>query len=164
MPTLESTPATPGTSIFLEQSRVIRASRDRVYHAWTTPEVLKQWFGSTKNYCSSASLDVRVGGSYSIQIAPIVPPDTPSEECGSRTATAEGVYTKVVPNELLQFTWIPTFSPGEESLVTITFTDARGGTQVDIRHERFATEASREAHNSGWANCLEKLDSMSANL
>jgi hypothetical protein len=93
-----------------------------------------------------------------------VPPDTPSEECGSRTATAEGVYTKVVPNELLQFTWIPTFSPGEESLVTITFTDARGGTQVDIRHERFATEASREAHNSGWANCLEKLDSMSANL
>jgi len=164
MPTLESTTATPGTSIFLEQSRVIRASRDRVYHAWTTPEVLKQWFGSTKNYCSSASLDVRVGGSYSIQIAPIVPPETPSEECASRTATAEGVYTKVVPNQLLQFTWTPTFSPGEESLVTITFTDARGGTQVDIRHERFATEASREAHNSGWANCLEKLDSMSANL
>ena len=72
-------------------------------------------------------------------------------------ATVSGAYTKVIPNELLQFTWEPTWSPGELSLVTITFEDVRGGTQINLRHERFANEQSRDGHKNGWAGALDKL-------
>ena len=42
----------------------------------------------------------------------------------ARTSAAYGVYTEVVPNEKLQFTWKPSWNPREESLVTVTFCDA----------------------------------------
>jgi uncharacterized protein YndB with AHSA1/START domain len=164
MPTLESAPIT-AANIFLEQHRIIRAPRARVYEAWTNPEILKTWFGSASRYCPSATLDVRVGGAYRIEVAPNEPAAAATgEDCATRTTAAFGAYTKIVPDELLQFTWASDWVPGEESLVTVTFEDARGGTQVNIRHERFATEQSRDAHNTGWANCLDKLESRSDKL
>lgn len=156
--------STPATSIFLEQTRIIRAPRARVYQAWTNPELLKQWFGNASKYCPSATLDVRIGGSYRIEVAPIVPPDNPSQDCGSSTTAATGTYTRIVPYELLQFTWSTAWSPGEESLVTVTFKDADGGTQLTIFHDRFATEQSRDAHNQGWAGCFDKLEAVATSL
>jgi len=149
MPTLE-TAAVP--TLMLEQSRIIRASRERVYEAWTNPEILKKWFGPTHFVCPNAQLDVREGGSYSIDVKPLPEANSPHG-----MATAAGTYTKVVPNELLQFTWDPTWNPGEVSLVTVTFADARGGTQINIRHERFASEQSRDGHKNGWSGSIEKL-------
>ena len=164
MPTLENTPATTGANIFLEQSRIIRAPRPHVYEAWTKPEILKQWFGNTGKYCHSATLDVHVGGAYRIEVAPIVPPESAGTDMATRTFAAFGAYTRIVPNELLQFTWSSDWVPGEDTLVTVTFMDARGGTQVDIRHERFATEQSRNDHNNGWAGCLEHLEAFADKL
>lgn len=155
MATLQMEPATANTpNLMLEQSRVIRAPRERVYAAWTNPELLKQWFGPKEFTCPVAELDVRVGGVYTIDVKP-----SPEREArtGHTLSTATGEYTKVVPNELLQFTWDPSWNPGELSLVTVTFADARGGTQVTIRHERFMSEQSRDGHQNGWAGSLEKL-------
>ena len=156
MPTLESAPS---TTYKLTQSRVIRAPRSRVYEAWTNPEILKQWFGPANMHCPSAQMDVRVGGAYRIDVVPNVPPPAASNntECAERTSAALGTYTKVVPNELLQFTWFPDWNPGEQSLVTITLKDVAGGTEVIILHENFTSESSRDGHNNGWAGCLDKL-------
>lgn len=163
MPTLETAPATP--TLMLEQSRIIRAPRERVYEAWTNPEILKRWFGNAAKYCPNAELDVREGGSYRIEVAPKdAAPAVSGNSCDQQTTAAFGHYTRIVPNELLQFTWASDWVPGEESLVTVTLMDARGGTQINIRHERFATEASRDAHNNGWAACLDKLESVSPQL
>jgi uncharacterized protein YndB with AHSA1/START domain len=163
MPTLE-TPVTEAATLKLEQTRVIRATRSRVYEAWTNPEILKQWFGPAKMHCPSATMDVRVGGSYRIDVVPDVPPPSPapvsgqrSTECAERRSAALGTYTKVVPNELLQFTWAPDWNPGEQSLVTVSLKDVAGGTEITIRHENFATESSRDGHNNGWVGCLDKL-------
>ena len=76
-----------------------------------------------------------------------------------RESAAEGVYTDVVPNEQLQFTWKPTFNPGEESLVTVTFTDAPGGTEVTILHERISSDGC-QGYGQGWAGSLEKLGAL----
>lgn len=162
MPTLETVPATQ----IIQQTRVIRASREHAYQAWTDPEVLKQWFGSAGNYCPSATLDVRVGGAYRIDMAPVpeTGADPNSTECGQRQVSASGFYTRVVPNELLQFTWQPSFIPEEDSLVTVTFTDVRGGTQIDVHHERFLPGSPVENYNKGWAGCLDKLEGMAERL
>jgi len=161
MPTLETAPAAEAQTLMLEQTRTIRAPRTRVYDAWTSPETLKQWFGPAGMYCPSVSLDLRVGGAYRIDVHPT--PEAAaaallsSPESAQRRAFATGKYTKIVPNELLQFTWEPSWQPDEHSLVTVLLKDAPGGTGITIRHERFTTEASREGHGKGWAGCLDKL-------
>jgi uncharacterized protein YndB with AHSA1/START domain len=161
MPTLES--AAPETAaLLLEQTRIIRASRSRVYEAWTNPEVMQQWFGPVNMACPSAVLDVRTGGSYRIEMRGTLDPaqaQRPNESSAHVTA-AVGTYTKVIPNELLQFTWTPEWNPGEQSLVTVSLKDAPGGTEITLRHENLLTESSRDGHTHGWSGCLVKLNQL----
>ncbi|MDP9052535.1 MAG: SRPBCC domain-containing protein [Acidobacteriota bacterium] len=161
MPALESVPAKTGIPTFmLTQTRVIRAPRARVYEAWTTPEILQKWFGPEGRHSPSASMDVRVGGAYRIEFAmDNQPPAAEGEGCKPNTA-AFGEYTKIVPNELLQFTWASNWQPEEQSLVTISLKDVDGGSEITILHENFNTEASRDGHNLGWAGSLVKLAAM----
>jgi uncharacterized protein YndB with AHSA1/START domain len=157
MPALDSARATVPT-FMLTQTRVIRAPRARVYEAWTDPEILKQWFGPTALRIPDVSLDVRVGGAYRIEFAPRAVAD--GDACGSQNTAAFGHYTKIVPNELLQFTWSSNWQPGEDSLVTVSLKDAADGTEITILHENFNTEASRDGHNQGWMGSLDKLASL----
>ena len=43
-------------------SRIIDAPRERVFKAWTDPELLKQWFAPLPYTTPIAELDVRPGG------------------------------------------------------------------------------------------------------
>ena len=143
MPTLESAPQAVPT-FMLSQNRVIRAPRSRVYEAWTNPEILKQWFGPDNMYCPEAMLDVRVGGEYRIAVLPTA--EAAASEATSdserRHAAAVGSYTKIAPNELLQFTWSPNWNLGEQSLVTVTFKDVEGGTERDGWDLRVCSEST----------------------
>ncbi|MHB1794858.1 MAG: SRPBCC family protein [Acidobacteriaceae bacterium] len=127
----------------LQVSRVIHAKRSRVYDAWTKPELIQQWFGPENMTVASASTELRVGGAYRIEMQ------------SSRAAT--GVYKKIVPNELLCFTWRGDWNPSEETLVTVAFKDVEGGTEVTLAHERFATAESMGKHEHGWNGSLAKL-------
>jgi uncharacterized protein YndB with AHSA1/START domain len=162
MPALESVPARATVPTFmLTQTRVIRAPRSRVYEAWTTPEILQKWFGPPGKHCPGASVDLREGGAYSITMASDNAPPGADDSCGGgQQTTAFGEYTKIVPNQSLQFTWASNWSPGEKSLVTVSLKDVEGGTEITILHENFNTEASRDGHNQGWAGCLEELAAM----
>ncbi len=159
MPPLESIPSKTVPTFMLSQSRVIRAPRSRVYEAWTNPEILKQWFGPVNTYCPEATLDVRVGGAY--RIAVISTPESAASaataESEQRRATAVGSYTMIVPDTLLQFTWSPNWNPGEQSIVTITFKEVEGGTELTLVHENFNTQESRDGHYKGWAGSFDKL-------
>jgi uncharacterized protein YndB with AHSA1/START domain len=140
--------------IMLSQTRVIRAPRARVYEAWTNPDVLKKWFGSAITHCSDAQMEVRVGGAYRFEV---VMNEPPAGEGATRPTAAFGHFTKIVPEELLQFTWASDWVPGEESLVTVTLKDVAEGTELTVVHERFNAEASRDAHGSGWVAGLANL-------
>jgi uncharacterized protein YndB with AHSA1/START domain len=110
-------------------------------------------------YCPEAMLDVRVGGEYRIAVLPTA--EAAASEATSdserRHAAAVGSYTKIAPNELLQFTWSPNWNLGEQSLVTVTFKDVEGGTELTLIHENFNSEESRDGHNKGWAGSFDKL-------
>jgi hypothetical protein len=44
-----------------------------------------------------------------------------------------------------------------ESLVTVRFVVMKGGTEVQLTHERLETATTRENHTSGWIGCLDEL-------
>jgi uncharacterized protein YndB with AHSA1/START domain len=158
MATLQMAPKSAVPDLMLSQTRVIRAPRERVYEAWTNPEIMMQWIGPSTMVCPKVTLDVRVGGAYRIAFAPRDATSTAQEKtCDDGGSVAVGHYTQLVPNELLQFTWGSSWQPGEETVVTFMLKDVPGGTELTLIHENFLTEASRDGHNTGWAGSFDKL-------
>ncbi|HEY6413854.1 MAG TPA: SRPBCC domain-containing protein [Edaphobacter sp.] len=143
----------PAENLKLQISRVIRASRQRTFDAWTRPDYIRQWFGGSRTL-AEVETDPREGGAYLIKAnASTTEPDM------NRDASISGRYVKVQPYDLLSFTWVGDWNPTEETLVTITFKDVTEGTEVTVIHERFATELSRSKHEQGWTNSTNKLKS-----
>lgn len=73
--------------------RIIRASSEKIWKAWTEPEHFKQWWGieSVLTYCT---MDVRSGGTYLLCM------ETPDHAHHWYT----GTYQKVEPYTLLEYT------------------------------------------------------------
>lgn len=57
----ETTTATEGNDLVL--TRTINAPREKVFRAWTEPELLKQWFAPLPWTTPRVETDVRAGGS-----------------------------------------------------------------------------------------------------
>lgn len=133
--------------------RVVRAKRDRVFKAWTDPEIMKQWF-----YCQEGSAkvtnDFRVGGTY-------------ENEMTHKTKNAEGSvcnvnlhkgeYLEIVPPEKIVFTWNSAIV--SSSVVTVELKDLGDSTEVWITHDKLETQELRDMHSFGWEGCLENLQS-----
>jgi len=136
----------------LELNRLFPAPCDLVYKAWTDVEMIKRWHAPGDHTVASAEADVRVGGRYRFVMK------APDKDI---THTATGEYQEVVPNSKLVYTWSWEDAPEEmegETLVTVTFADREGSTEVTITHERFRDSEIRDKHSEGWCGCLENLD------
>jgi uncharacterized protein YndB with AHSA1/START domain len=72
-------------------SRVIDAPPEKLFRAWTDPELLRQWFAPLPSTTLVAELDVRPGGSCLIVMRG---PD-------GTDMRNRGVYLEVVENERL---------------------------------------------------------------
>jgi uncharacterized protein YndB with AHSA1/START domain len=140
-------------------TRILNAPREKVYRAWTDPELLKQWFAPKPWSTPLAQLEVRPGGANLIVMRG---PD--GNEFPNR-----GVYLEVVPNERLVFTdayvkaWEPSAKPF--MTVTLTFEDAgEGKTKYTARVLHWSV-ADRDAHekmgfHQGWGQCATQLDEL----
>jgi uncharacterized protein YndB with AHSA1/START domain len=135
---------------FLNLNRRYPVAPEKVWRAWTDPEAIKRWWGpDAGDRVSLAQLDVRVGGRYRIVFGG--PQGTEHE--------VQGVYREVVPHRRLVFTWTwPNSTPERESVVTIVFKAAGGGTELDFHHEQFFDEAARDGHRRGWSAAFDKLE------
>ena len=131
----------------LNVSRVIRAARQKVFAAWTTPETLQRWWGPGPVTCPEAHIDLREGGHYRIA----------NLEVDGSITWITGRFEEVSAPERLVYTWNVSIVPGESTLVTVDFREHPDGTEVAVRHEGFADAAVRDMHGEGWASCLEKL-------
>ncbi|WP_263368283.1 SRPBCC family protein [Edaphobacter bradus] len=139
----------------LEVKRVIKASRQRVFDAWTRPETIRLWFAPGTSRVTDASLDAREGGAWRLAMTGGCGeeglPDT------NRVHAVTGRYTRVEPYDVLAFTWKSPANPDEESLVTIELKDVEDGTELTLTHERFLTVESRDRHLAGWSIVVPKL-------
>jgi len=157
--TLASHQPLASTSPFVKQTRIIRASRQAVYDAWTKPEIMMKWWGPANAVCPAAELDVREGGTgnLTIQTLPqaVLAPGMP------RSFIVHCVYTEVVPGERLQFTMQASWNQGEPSLVTVSLRDVDGGTELTLVHEKISADMV-SSYELGWASTLGKLDALFA--
>jgi uncharacterized protein YndB with AHSA1/START domain len=146
----------------LEITRVIRASRQRVFDAWTRPEFVRQWFAPGNMVVHNAATDPRVSGEYRIAVQGSTAACEGRAEDGdvSRKVVVSGRYVKVEPYDLLSFTWKGDGDSNEETLVTVALKDVEGGTELTLTHERFASEELRDKHEHGWTSILSKLGNL----
>jgi uncharacterized protein YndB with AHSA1/START domain len=130
--------------------KLIKAKRDRVFEAWTTPELMKQWYAPDEMTVPSATCDLRVGGMYRIEMQGTLMGDEAS-------GTVSGKFIRIVPGELLVFTWRWEGDPSPETLATVELAEVSGGTEVTVTHDRFSSAKARNKHEYGWTGCLENL-------
>ena len=146
----------------LSLTRLIDAPPEKVFKAWTDPELLKQWFAPAPYATPVAELDVRPGGANFIVMRSPDGQDLPNR----------GVYLEVVENRRLVFTnayteaWVPSEKPF--MTVILTFEDEGGKTRYTAR-VRHWTVADREAHeqmgfHKGWGQCADQLEALAAKL
>jgi len=137
-----------GPSLVL--TRILNAPRALVFAAWTEPEHIKQWSCPHGFTIPVAEGDFRVGGSWRTCM---VKPD-------GEKLWLYGVYRDIRPVELLSFTHIweeDDGTPENETLVTVQLEDLGGKTKLTLTQQFFASVESRDGHEGGWTQCLEKL-------
>jgi len=135
-------------------TRLIDAPREKVFKAWTDPELLKQWFAPLPWTTPHAELDVRTGGANLIVMRSPEGNEFPNR----------GVYLEVIENERLVFTnaYTKAWEPSEKPFFTavLTFEDEGGKTRYTARVLHW-TVADRETHekmgfHEGWGQCADQ--------
>ncbi len=153
---------TPIADRELVLTRIIDAPREKLFRAWTDPELLKQWFAPLPYITTVAELDVRPGGSSLVVMRGPDGQDLPNR----------GVYLEVVENERLVLTdaFTKAWEPASKAFMTaiVTFEDVGGKTRYTARALHW-TVADREAHeqmgfHEGWGQCADQLAALVAKL
>ncbi len=135
--------------VSLAISRTFAAPPEKVFAAWTRPEVLADWFHVAPGWSTPiAEVDLRVGGAYRIGMQ--------NPESGEQHVMT-GVYREIDEPSRLVFTMSWEKPDAPETLVTLRFVAQGGGTELMLTHERFLNEPMRDEHEQGWTGCLEQL-------
>jgi uncharacterized protein YndB with AHSA1/START domain len=143
-------------------TRLIDAPPQKVYRAWTEPELLKQWFAPLPYTTPVAELDVRPGG---VNLVVMRAPD-------SHDMPIRGVYLEVRKNEKLVFTdaYTSAWETSDKPFMTVivTFENEAGKTRYTARVLHWSIE-DRETHekmgfHKGWGQCTDQLAALVATL
>ena len=133
--------------------RTYKAPRQRVFDAWTNPEIAAKFFGPGDVKAEIAQMDARPGGAYRIVM----------HMADGSTMPVFGTYREVRAPERIAFTWRwEEDNPADEydSLVTLDFNDVNGDTELVLTHEQLRTEESRGNHEHGWTAIVDQLASV----
>jgi uncharacterized protein YndB with AHSA1/START domain len=131
----------------------LKAPPERVYAAWTRPELLQKWFGPRENGSLQVDhFDCSVGGSYDMLL---------TFADGDRIQLV-GKYLELDPPRKIVFTWQWTDSAttSNETLVTVELIPSQSGTHLTLTHERFISAEVRDDHGPGWESLLSRLASI----
>jgi uncharacterized protein YndB with AHSA1/START domain len=145
-------------------TRILDASRDLLWKAWTEPERIKLWWGPKAFTAPVFKIDLRVGGeTFSCMRSP-----EGKDYCG------KGTYREIVPRERLVITdsfadekgnivsasyygMSPDFP--RELLITVKFENYDGKTKMTLRHSgiRGIPDADFKDMKKGWEESFDKL-------
>ncbi|MCA9037081.1 MAG: SRPBCC domain-containing protein [Planctomycetaceae bacterium] len=117
-------------------TKTINAPPADVYAAWTTPALLRKWFGS------KSKATVENGGAF-------------SDGDGN-----SGTFLRVREKKDLRFTWI---QPGAEAptQVDVVFSDkGKNKTGLMLNHQRIQNRNEADGLRRAWGECFDRLKSL----
>jgi uncharacterized protein YndB with AHSA1/START domain len=106
-------------------TRVFDAPKHLVFKAYTTPELVKRWWGAKRGEVQIAEIDLRVGGQWRYA----------SVTRDGFEVAFHGEYLEIVPDERLVATEIyeiPDQGDSPPTINTATFTEAGGRTTLTV--------------------------------
>lgn len=146
----------------LQIERIIPTPRSKVFEAWTTPALLKEWFCPAPWRVTEAEVDLRAGGNfYTLMKGP-----NPGEENHVR-----GCFLEVVKNEKLVWTdaLLADYRPSGNAFVTgmVLLEDHPEGTKYTARacHKDAETKKMHVemGFEYGWNATLDQLIALMKN-
>jgi uncharacterized protein YndB with AHSA1/START domain len=142
---MSQTPARP-EGIRLE--RLLPASVEEVFAAWTEPARMARWLSPRGR--AEVDADVVVGGHLRVVMID-----------GDVRIEHEGTFLEVEPPKRLSFTWRSHYTGEQSSVVTVELHDEDGSTRLVLDHDRLPKEA-RPSHEGGWGAILDRLSALVA--
>jgi len=129
--------------------RFIRAPRQTVFDAFVKAGMASRWLCPRGMSVPSIQIDARVGGRFVV---------TMRARNGAQFV-AGGVYRELARPERLAFSWAwqDPVRKGVETAVAVHLIERAAGTELRLTHAGFPDAAMREAHEEGWASCLNQL-------
>jgi uncharacterized protein YndB with AHSA1/START domain len=134
----------------LRIERTFDAPAERVYDAWTNPEVMRRWYHCGPDWATpEVEVDLRIGGKFRVVMRK---PD------GSEVELS-GEYTEIDRPHRLGMTCRFSDDPsGAEQSLELSFSDSDGATTVVLVNSRIPTEARRASQQWGWGLCSDELE------
>jgi len=122
-------------------STVVIAPLAVVWHAYTTPDDIKIWNAASPDWHTIKSeVDLRVGGKFSSRM---------EAKDGSFGFDFAGVYTKLIPQQLIEYSF------GERTCV-VEFSEVSDGVTVKVTFDTESTH-SEEQQRTGWQAILDNF-------
>ena len=152
--------------------KIFNAPREKVWEAWTNPEMIQKWWGPEGFTAPSIKIDLKVGGIYTYAMK------GPKGSQWDRVMYSSGIFKEIVPTEKIVVTdyfsdehgnKIAPSQEGQaadfptEMTATILFEEAEGGkTKLSIIYPKPENEKQFEAilksgMKEGWSSSLDKL-------
>jgi uncharacterized protein YndB with AHSA1/START domain len=137
----------PGHTIRLH--RVLRATPERVYRAFTDPDAMAKWLPPNGFTGKVHQMDVREGGAHKMSFTNFT---------SGKSHSFGGRYLEVKPGERLRYTdkFDDPNLPGEMQ-VTVTFKKVPSGTELDVVQEGVPEVIPADACYVGWGESLALL-------
>lgn len=129
--------------------RVIKASPEKVYRAFTEPNALASWLPPYGFLCVVQNMDVKVGGSFKMSFI--------NFSTGNGHSFG-GKYLELKPNEFLKYTDVfdnPNL-PGE-MVTSVWLKKVLPGTELKVIQEGIPAVIPAEMCYLGWQESLDKL-------
>jgi uncharacterized protein YndB with AHSA1/START domain len=127
-------------------TREFNAPKHLVYRAYTTPELIKRWWGGERGEVTHAEVDLRVGGTWRYVM---------TANRGFEVAF-HGEYREIVPNERIVSTEVYEAMPDDYAVCTVTLSETDGRTALTllVQHN---SQAARDGHiNSGMEGGMQE--------
>lgn len=153
--------------------RIFNAPREKVWEAWTNPEIIKKWWGPEGFTSPYVKIDLTVGGIYTYGMR------GPKGSDWDRDMYSSGLFKEIIPFEKIVVTdyfsdkegnKIEPLKEGQskefptEMNATILFEDlGNNKTKLTIHYPKPENEAQFEAMlksgmKEGWGSSLNKLE------
>ncbi len=129
--------------------RVLKASPEKVYRAFTDANAMASWLPPYGFLCTVHSMDVKVGSSFRMSF---------TNFSTGNSHSFGGKYLELIPNEFLKY--MDKFDdpnlPGE-MITTVWLKKVIGGTDLKIIQEGIPDVIPAEMCYLGWQDSLDKL-------